>query len=196
MARGLVESLEQRLPGDVTETLKSGEDFNRLKWDLVGKFSETDRRRNKQIAYNKAHSITPIGVMKRIKDLIDGVYDADEGKKQLGSGIVALVATSEDGKTFTRYRGGEGKPQREDLKVDSIDVYADSFYEYLWDSWEMFGDADPFSDFFHAFFGGGAGVTLSWGTASLAVDLARLTPPPPEAIRRSPSQLAAVPSAS
>ncbi|RZJ01447.1 MAG: alpha-mannosidase [Brevundimonas sp.] len=24
----------------------------------------------------------------------------------------------------------------------SIDVYADSFYEYLWDSWEMFGDAD------------------------------------------------------
>ncbi|NBW12148.1 MAG: glycoside hydrolase family 47 protein [Caulobacteraceae bacterium] len=24
----------------------------------------------------------------------------------------------------------------------SIDVYADSFYEYLWDSWEMFGDAE------------------------------------------------------
>ena len=27
--------------------------------------------------------ITPVGVQKRIKDLIDGVYDADEGKKQL-----------------------------------------------------------------------------------------------------------------
>ncbi len=27
--------------------------------------------------------ITPIGVQKRIKDLIDGMYDADEGKKQL-----------------------------------------------------------------------------------------------------------------
>ena len=27
--------------------------------------------------------ITPIGVHKRIKDIIDGVYDADEGKKQL-----------------------------------------------------------------------------------------------------------------
>jgi len=39
--------------------------------------AETDRRRNKQIAYNKAHGITPIGVQKRIKDLIDGVYDAD-----------------------------------------------------------------------------------------------------------------------
>jgi mannosyl-oligosaccharide alpha-1,2-mannosidase len=24
----------------------------------------------------------------------------------------------------------------------SIDVYADSFYEYLWDSWELFGDAE------------------------------------------------------
>lgn len=24
----------------------------------------------------------------------------------------------------------------------SVDVYADSFYEYLWDSWELFGDAE------------------------------------------------------
>src|SRR5690242_3084545 len=39
---------------------------------------ETDRRRNKQVAYNEAHGITPKGVMKRIKDLIDGVYDATE----------------------------------------------------------------------------------------------------------------------
>jgi excinuclease ABC subunit B len=37
---------------------------------------ETDRRRAKQVAYNSAHGITPKGVMKRIKDLIDGVYDA------------------------------------------------------------------------------------------------------------------------
>ncbi|TAK42715.1 MAG: excinuclease ABC subunit UvrB [Betaproteobacteria bacterium] len=39
---------------------------------------ETERRRRKQIAYNAQHHITPIGVTKRIKDLIDGVYDADE----------------------------------------------------------------------------------------------------------------------
>jgi excinuclease ABC subunit B len=37
---------------------------------------ETDRRRRKQVTYNERHGITPVGVMKRIKDLIDGVYDA------------------------------------------------------------------------------------------------------------------------
>src|ERR1700694_2651506 len=42
--------------------------------------AETDRRRRKQVTYNERHSITPKGVIKRIKDLIDGVYDADEAQ--------------------------------------------------------------------------------------------------------------------
>jgi len=40
--------------------------------------AETDRRRAKQVTYNERHGITPIGVVKRIKDLIDGVYDAED----------------------------------------------------------------------------------------------------------------------
>ncbi len=44
--------------------------------------AETDRRRNKQIAFNKKHNITPIGVSKGIKDLIDGVYDADDAQQE------------------------------------------------------------------------------------------------------------------
>jgi excinuclease ABC subunit B len=39
---------------------------------------ETERRRARQLAYNARHGITPKGIMKRIKDLIDGVYDATE----------------------------------------------------------------------------------------------------------------------
>jgi excinuclease ABC subunit B len=44
---------------------------------------ETDRRRNKQLEFNVAHGITPIGVQKRIKDIIDGVYDRDEARLEL-----------------------------------------------------------------------------------------------------------------
>jgi excinuclease ABC subunit B len=42
---------------------------------------ETERRRNKQLAFNIAHGITPRGVVKRIKDLIDGVYSEKSGKE-------------------------------------------------------------------------------------------------------------------
>ena len=44
---------------------------------------ETNRRRRKQMAFNQAHGITPVGVTKRIKDIIDGVYDQDAGRQEL-----------------------------------------------------------------------------------------------------------------
>ncbi len=44
---------------------------------------ETERRRAKQMAHNEAHGITPKGVSKRIKDIIDGVYDPDAAQKEL-----------------------------------------------------------------------------------------------------------------
>ena len=44
---------------------------------------ETERRRNKQLAFNKAQGITPIGVVKRIKDMIDGVYDMASAQEEL-----------------------------------------------------------------------------------------------------------------
>jgi excinuclease ABC subunit B len=44
---------------------------------------ETDRRRNKQIAFNLANGITPKGVVKRIKDIIDGIYNPDAANQEL-----------------------------------------------------------------------------------------------------------------
>jgi excinuclease ABC subunit B len=44
---------------------------------------ETDRRRTKQVAHNFANNITPIGVQKRIKDIIEGMYEPDVARSQL-----------------------------------------------------------------------------------------------------------------
>jgi excinuclease ABC subunit B len=44
---------------------------------------ETERRRTKQIAFNKLHGIEPKGVQKRIKDIIDGVYDVKEKRQEI-----------------------------------------------------------------------------------------------------------------
>ncbi|MEN5421671.1 excinuclease ABC subunit UvrB [Comamonas aquatica] len=41
---------------------------------------ETERRRAKQIAYNEAHGIQPHAIVKRVKDLIDGVYSEKSGR--------------------------------------------------------------------------------------------------------------------
>jgi excinuclease ABC subunit B len=43
---------------------------------------ETERRRTKQLAHNEKMGITPKGVEKRIKDMIDGVYDIEEERKE------------------------------------------------------------------------------------------------------------------
>ena len=44
---------------------------------------ETERRRNKQIAFNTENNITPIGIKKQIRDLIDGIYKIDDARQEL-----------------------------------------------------------------------------------------------------------------
>ncbi|MEO8411965.1 MAG: helicase-related protein, partial [Propionivibrio sp.] len=45
--------------------------------------SETERRRAKQVRFNEAHGISPKGVTKRIRDIIDGIYDAVTAQQEL-----------------------------------------------------------------------------------------------------------------
>ena len=44
---------------------------------------ETDRRRAKQVAHNLEHGIEPKGVQKQVREMIDGVYDAQSAKTEL-----------------------------------------------------------------------------------------------------------------
>ncbi|MCA3181158.1 MAG: excinuclease ABC subunit UvrB [Burkholderiaceae bacterium] len=44
---------------------------------------ETARRRTKQTAFNLANGIVPRGVVKQVRELIDGVYDPSQEKKEL-----------------------------------------------------------------------------------------------------------------
>jgi excinuclease ABC subunit B len=58
--------------------------------------AETDRRRQKQIGYNVAHGITPIGISKRIRDMIEGVYDSSvENDRKAAEKLASYGAMNE-----------------------------------------------------------------------------------------------------
>ena len=54
---------------------------DRITESMKKAMGETERRRTRQVAFNAAHGITPRGVVKRIKDLIDGVYSEKAGQE-------------------------------------------------------------------------------------------------------------------
>ena len=61
---------------------------------------ETERRREKQIAFNQQHGIIPQQITKQVKDIIDGVYhnDSSSGKGKKGKNKVKIneIHTEED----------------------------------------------------------------------------------------------------
>jgi excinuclease ABC subunit B len=63
---------------------------------------ETERRRKKQIRYNLERGITPIGVSKRIKDMIDGIYDPQLAQQQLKAAQTEAVYQAMSEKELTR----------------------------------------------------------------------------------------------
>ncbi len=52
---------------------------------------ETERRRARQVAYNTLHGIVPRGVVKEVRDLIDGVYANDTDARELRRGAAQTL---------------------------------------------------------------------------------------------------------
>ncbi len=55
---------------------------NKMTRSMQAAMTEMERRRAVQLAFNASHGIEPKGISKRIKDIIDGVYDKDEALRE------------------------------------------------------------------------------------------------------------------
>ncbi len=58
---------------------------------MRGAIGETERRRARQLAFNAEHGITPRGVVKRVRELIDGVYDSGGRAQERAAQDIARV---------------------------------------------------------------------------------------------------------
>jgi excinuclease ABC subunit B len=64
--------------------------------------AETDRRRERQLTFNQDHGIIAKGVTKRVKDLIDGVYDTEGSRAQIKAARNEVVVGGMNEKDLAR----------------------------------------------------------------------------------------------
>ena len=55
---------------------------DRITESMERAMGETRRRREKQLAFNQQHGIVPRGVIKQVRELIDGVFDPQQAREQ------------------------------------------------------------------------------------------------------------------
>ncbi|KAB2912395.1 MAG: excinuclease ABC subunit UvrB [Dechloromonas sp.] len=75
---------------------------DRITQSMQRAIAETERRREKQIGFNQQHGITPRGVSKKIKDIIDGVYDAESAQTERKAAQQRATYEAMDEKTVAR----------------------------------------------------------------------------------------------
>jgi len=66
---------------------------DRITDSMRAAIDETERRRSKQVTYNLTHGITPVGIVKQVKDIIDGVAYARPGRNVSAVLLAAEEAT-------------------------------------------------------------------------------------------------------
>ena len=69
---------------------------DRITDSMQAAIDETERRRAKQITFNEEHGITPTQIVKRVGDLIDGVYHDDSGGKGKKGKVKAVKLDTEE----------------------------------------------------------------------------------------------------
>ncbi|HET9112844.1 MAG TPA: excinuclease ABC subunit UvrB [Burkholderiales bacterium] len=75
---------------------------DRITGSMQRAMSENERRRQKQIEFNTLHGITPRGIVKGIKDIIEGAYDMESAQAQHKAEQKIAAYRSKDEKTLTR----------------------------------------------------------------------------------------------
>jgi excinuclease ABC subunit B len=65
---------------------------DRITDSMRAAIDETERRRAKQVTYNLTHGIIPVGIVKEVKDIIDGVAYARPGRSEPAAMLAAEEA--------------------------------------------------------------------------------------------------------
>jgi len=69
---------------------------DRITNSIKATIDETDRRREKQIAYNKVNGITPKTIQKEVRELIDGIVKTGNQRKKGKNKILKAIKVDED----------------------------------------------------------------------------------------------------